>query len=187
MAISMRSPCRMRTHALSRHVSGRLSPLAPSQIPRKNVSATQWDCNSRTGEASDKSPPPGNASFQPEPRHGFFSRPRHLFHDGLSSQAAPWTLSPRQARRTCTGVRPSAGKRRGTSPPRGRLRPSKQQGWTGSLTLLDWDYQRVNPIRPRTCPAGAGQGGVRRPVRSLCEPLWGLSNDPHRAGNALSE
>ena len=52
----------------------------------------------RTGELSDKSPPPGNAPFQPEPRHGFFSQPRIVFHDGLSSQAAPWTLSRRQAR-----------------------------------------------------------------------------------------
>jgi hypothetical protein len=51
-----------------------------------------------TGEASDSPLPPGNAPFQPEPRHGFFSQPRILFHDGLSSQAAPWTLSRRQAR-----------------------------------------------------------------------------------------
>jgi hypothetical protein len=45
MAISMRSSCRMRTHALSRHVSGRLSPVAPSQVPRET-------CLPRNGTAT---------------------------------------------------------------------------------------------------------------------------------------
>ena len=40
----------------------------------------------------------GNASFPPETRHGFFSPPGNLFHDGLSSQPAPGPLSRSQAR-----------------------------------------------------------------------------------------
>ena len=83
------------------------------------MSATQSNCNSRTGEPLDQPPPPDNASFPPQPRHGFFHHHGICFTTGCHPSRRPGLCRGARPGRRSPAVRPSAGKRRGPSPPRG--------------------------------------------------------------------
>jgi hypothetical protein len=98
----------------------------------------------RTGEASDQPPPPDNASFRPQPRHGFFHHHGICFTKGCHPSRRPrLSRGARPGRRT-TAVRPSAGKRRGPSPPRGRAGP-RTSGDGRDPPLREIETIRVSP------------------------------------------
>jgi len=111
----------------------------------------------RTGEALDQPPPPDNASFPPQPRHGFFHHHGICFTTGCHPSRRPGLCRGARPGRRSPAVRPSAGKRRGPSPPRGRTGPRRSGA-------------RRDP--PRSPPARRQATGFSLSIGRFLHPTW---------------